>query len=82
MNSAVLVAVSITVPLVCLGLLMTLSWLEDSLDDESTRLDLSQPHLPILTMPVEADAVVDAEVDAVQISPSTEPDVGMATPAT
>jgi len=74
MNSAVLVAVSVMVPLVCLGLLMTLSWLEDSLDDDLTRLDLSQPDRPILTMPV--------EVDAVQISPSTEPDVGMATPAT
>lgn len=76
MNSAVLVAVSVMVPLACLGLLMTLSWLEDSLDDDLTRLDLSQPDRPILTMPVEA------EVDAVQISPSTEPDVGMATPAT
>lgn len=51
MDVAVLVAVSITVPLVCLGLLMTLSWLEDTLDGDVKERELSHPPAPIATMP-------------------------------
>ena len=76
MNPAVLVAVSFMVPLACLGLLLTLSWLEDTLDDEMKAPDLSQPHQAILTMPVEV------EVDPVQISPGVDPDVAPPVPAT
>jgi len=76
MNSAVLVAVSFMVPLVCLGLLMTLSWLEDTLDDDMKTPVLSNPHRAILTMPAEVEA------DAVQTSPGAEPDVPPPVPAT
>ena len=49
MNSAVLVAVWVVVPLVCLGLLMTLSWFEDSPEDEVKKRELSHPRVPTLT---------------------------------
>jgi hypothetical protein len=53
MNPVLLVAAIATVPAICLGLLLWLSWLEDTLDRSVERAQRRSVPEPILAIPVQ-----------------------------
>ena len=75
MHPALLVGLSMLVPLACLALLMMLSWLEDTLDDESQSPAPSRVPAPIRSFPVPQAAEVAPErtPEAPAPEPAPEP---------
>jgi hypothetical protein len=53
MNPVLLVAAVATVPAICLGLLLWLSWLEDTLESSVERAERRNVPEPILAIPVQ-----------------------------
>lgn len=52
MHPAVMVSLSLLVPLACLGLLLFLSWLEDTLDADVVRSERRHDPAPVLAIRV------------------------------
>ena len=59
MHPALLVAFSLSVPVACLGLLLFLSWLEDTLNDDVMKTERRHSPAPITTMPATQAVVPD-----------------------
>jgi hypothetical protein len=72
MHPVVMLAISALIPLICLGLLMWLSWLEDTLPADVRKTERSFEPDPILAVPVEEAARVPVQRSERRAEPQPE----------
>ena len=82
MHPGLLLATSAMVPFACLGLLMWLSWLEDTLVEDVKRTERRHVPEPIVAFPVQRAEVTPLPVKPAPAATAAQPEPTPATPAT